>query len=223
MTQRMQAIDTQVIDDLRNFLFGDPMAGGLDLVSLNIQRGRDHGLPSYNDVREEMGFGRATDWSDISANSDVQLRLQLTYTSVDDVDLWVGGLSEDPVRRSHLGPLFHKLIKRQFLALRDGDRFWYQRTLARSEIQMVESLTLAKIIRLNTDIGYELPKDVFRAQELRPALKPIKVKGKKRPPYYKKKQSKSSRAKPTRFWNWNRWARAAKRFVSRNIKRWFRR
>ncbi|MFM8633799.1 MAG: peroxidase family protein [Planctomycetia bacterium] len=40
-SSRAQEIDTRVVDDVRNFLFGAPGQGGFDLASLNIQRGRD--------------------------------------------------------------------------------------------------------------------------------------------------------------------------------------
>src|SRR5262249_10482951 len=45
-------VDTSITDPVRNFLFGQPGQGGFDLASLNIQRGRDHGLSDYNTIRE---------------------------------------------------------------------------------------------------------------------------------------------------------------------------
>ena len=37
---------------------------GVDLVALNLQRGRDHGIPGYNAMREFCGIGRAKKFSD---------------------------------------------------------------------------------------------------------------------------------------------------------------
>jgi hypothetical protein len=50
--QVCQEVDARTVDELRNFLFGNPGEGGMDLAALNIQRGRDHGFPSYNEVRQ---------------------------------------------------------------------------------------------------------------------------------------------------------------------------
>ena len=160
-SQTSQKIDPYVIDDVRNFLFGAPPANGFDLVSLNIQRGRDHGLPSYNQARVELGFSPAAQFSDISSDSEIQSRLAQAYDSVDDIDLWVGGLSEDALAGGHLGRIFTTIIARQYEALRNGDRFWYTRVLSGEELNTVERTTLADIIRRNTTIDQELQDNVF--------------------------------------------------------------
>ena len=154
--------DPLVVDDVRNFLFGEPGSGGFDLVSLNIQRGRDHGLPGYNDVREALGLTRAQDFEDVSSDSEIQDRLSSIYESVDDMDVWAGGLSEDPLLNSHVGELFYTVIVMQFENLRDGDRYWYGRTLSKDEKREVERTKLSDIIRRNTDIRNEIPDNVFR-------------------------------------------------------------
>jgi hypothetical protein len=159
--QACQAVDPFVVDDLRNFLFGPPGAGGFDLVSLNIQRGRDHGLPSYNETRRALGLDAAADFADISSNPQIQQRLAAAYDDVEQVDLWVGGLAEDPLPRALVGELVFVIVRDQFEALRDGDRLWYQRVLPPQVLREVESTKLADVIRRNTGIRGEIQDDVF--------------------------------------------------------------
>ena len=159
--QICQEVDPYIVDGVRNFLFGRPGAGGFDLASLNIQRGRDHGLPRYNQVRFDSGLTLRTDFSEISSDPEIQANLANVYTTVDDIDIWVGGLAEDHVPGAIVGETFFVVLKDQFERLRDGDRFWYRRWLTPHFMQEVESQTLADIIRRNTEIGSEIPDHVF--------------------------------------------------------------
>lgn len=159
--QRAQEVDPYVIDEVRNFLFGPPGAGGFDLASLNIQRGRDHGLPFYNDVRRGMGRARARSFADVSSDLEIRRRLSLVYGSVDDIDLWVGLLCEDHAGEALVGKTLSTILIDQFARLRDGDRFWYQAYMPPAMIDFLHHQTLATIIRRNTGIGRELPDDVF--------------------------------------------------------------
>jgi hypothetical protein len=145
-----EEIDNKIVDGLRNFLFGPPGAGGFDLASLNIQRGRDHGLADYNTARAALGLPRVTSFAQISYDPGVQQALQATYGSVDDIDLWVGGLAENHVQGSNLGPTFQRIVVNEFRRARDGDRYWYERYLSPSEEYAVEHTTLADIIRRNS-------------------------------------------------------------------------
>src|SRR5262249_34400208 len=95
-----EEIDNKVVDSVRNFLFGPPGAGGLDLASLNIQRGRDHGLSDYNTTRAALGLPKVTSFDQITSDPTLAAQLQSVYGSVDNVDLWVGGLAEDHLRGS---------------------------------------------------------------------------------------------------------------------------
>jgi hypothetical protein len=157
-----QEIDPLVVDEVRNFLFGPPGAGGFDLASLNIQRGRDHGLPSLNEARRELGLAPYADFDDVPASPRARAALAEIYGTIEDVDLWLGGLVERHVRGAMVGETLFTLIKDQFERLRDGDRFWYESYLPPELVRLVERRTLGKIIRSNTRIGREIPADVFR-------------------------------------------------------------
>jgi len=153
-------VDTKVVDSVRNFLFGPPGAGGLDLASLNIQRGRDHGLADYNTIRAAYGLPRVTDFSQITSNVDLQAKLKALYGSVNNIDAWVGMLAEDHVAGSSTGPLVRSVLIDQFTRLRDGDRYWYERTYSGQTLQTLENTTLADVIRRNSTLT-NLQSNVF--------------------------------------------------------------
>lgn len=160
-SDQAEEIDTKIVDGLRNFLFGPPGQGGLDLASLNIQRGRDHGLNDYNDVRAAYGLPRVQSFYQIT--SDVALRkyLQVLYGNVNNIDLWVGGLAEDHVPGGSLGPTFTRIIANQFDRTRAGDRFWYERDFAGSpELPALRNTKLSDVIRRNTQLT-NLQSNVF--------------------------------------------------------------
>ena len=161
--QVAQRIDTLVVDDVRNFLFGPPGSGGFDLASLNIQRGRDHGLPDYKQARLDYGLPPVTSWSDITSDPVAQEKLFAAYTWVQEVDAWVGGLAEDPVPGGMVGPLIRAVLVDQFERLRDGDRYWWQNAkIPLYFYPWLSQQTLATVIRRNTGIGSELPDNVFK-------------------------------------------------------------
>lgn len=156
-----QTIDGQIVDSLRNFLFGRPGSGGFDLASLNIQRGRDHGLSDYNTTREAYGLSRVNDFSEITSNVDMQNRLREVYGSVDQIDLWVGGLAEDSPAGRSIGDTFTAIIRDQFTRTRDGDRLWYENTFSADAIASINATRLSDIISRNTTVD-TIQDDVFR-------------------------------------------------------------
>jgi peroxidase len=153
-------VDTKVVDSVRNFLFGPPGAGGLDLASLNIQRGRDHGLADYNTIRAAYGLPRVTSFSQITSDADLQAKLQALYGNVNNIDAWVGMLAEDHIAGGSTGPLVRAVLVDQFTRLRDGDRYWYERTYSGRALQTLENTTLADVIRRNSTLT-NLQSNVF--------------------------------------------------------------
>ncbi|HHL18671.1 MAG TPA: hypothetical protein ENJ33_02935 [Thiothrix sp.] len=147
--QTAQAVDTKLVDDIRNFLFDPSGEGSFDLAALNIQRGRDHGLPSYNDARIALGAKPLKSFADFG---EAGQRLSTIYDSPDDVDLWVGGLTESPEGDSLFGTTFTNILKEQFERTRDGDRFWYENRFSGKELHDLNNVTLADIIKRNTGV-----------------------------------------------------------------------
>jgi peroxidase len=145
-------LDTKVVGSVRNFLFGPPGSGGLDLASLNIERGRDHGLADYNTTRQAYHLPKVTSFEQITSNKELQGKLKDLYGSVDNVDLWVGALPEDHVRGASVGPTLKAIIGDQFTRLRDGDRLFYLNNFSGPLRDQIDHTSLADIVKRNTTV-----------------------------------------------------------------------
>lgn len=131
-------VDGQFAEDLTNFLFANVQSakeyGGLDLMSINIQRGRSRGIPGYNRYRGMCKCGQfkeVASFEELSGeggfHSEENVRkLKSLYEDVNDIDLFVGGILEIPDDDAILGPTFKCIVGDQFLRLKRGDRFWYE-------------------------------------------------------------------------------------------------
>jgi len=172
------ALDPSFAEDLVNHLFeSSPGQGGLDLTALNVQRGRDHGLPGYNEYRRVCHSGNFDAASDISgltsggylSRDDVR-KLTNLYSHVDDIDLFIGGTLEENHNDSILGPTFKCIIGDQFIRLKRGDRFWYENgdfsesRFSGNQLSQIRKSSMARILCDNTDISKIQPL-VFKLAE----------------------------------------------------------
>ncbi|XP_004868411.3 thyroid peroxidase isoform X1 [Heterocephalus glaber] len=153
-------------EELTERLFVLSTPGSLDLASLNLQRGRDHGLPGYNAWRELCGLPplqTPTDLHGAVSNRSVVDRILALYKHGDNVDVWLGGLSEDFLPGARTGPLFACIIGKQMKALRDGDRFWWENSPVFTEAQRRElgKHSLSRVICDNSGLSH-VPRDAFR-------------------------------------------------------------
>ncbi|XP_043246225.1 peroxidase-like [Amphibalanus amphitrite] len=166
INQVAQAMDNLVTQEVTNHLFQMPENRfGMDLAAINMQRGREHGIPGYNDYREYCGLPRITDFSqlhDLMVN-DTALGYRAIYSHPDHIDLWSGAISERPLAGSMVGPTLGCLIGEQFRTLRYGDRFWYENhgfpsAFTPEQIGEIKKMKLSSIICDNSDhIDYIQP------------------------------------------------------------------
>ena len=145
----------------------------MDLVSLNIQRGRDHGMLflyseiklfsfiPFNDYRftwlqllprtlwstsrqrfprssrcdssqgivltaiKALSQSETTLFKLFFVRSQIVEKFESMYAVVDDIDLFIAGVSERPAKGAMVGPTFQCIIADQFLRLKRGDRYFY--------------------------------------------------------------------------------------------------
>lgn len=163
------ALDVHIVDDLRNFLFGP--AAGMDLAAINIQRGRDLGLGTLNETRLALGLKAYTSFEAISSDATTAAALKAAYGDVNKVELWIGGLAETHQPGAMVGQTFGLIISRQFEALRDGDRLWYQNQgFDGATLREIEATTLSSLILKDTGTQH-IQADAFVYTERRSGLK----------------------------------------------------
>ena len=127
--------------------FGRPFH--FDLVAINIQRGRDHGLPAYVKFREFCGLPPVKTWTEMrSVMSDEAVdAFKQLYRFVDDVDLFSALVSEFRLKDSMVGPTLACLLATQFRDMKHGDRFWYETNAV--PVRFTPGLYLTKLCLLS--------------------------------------------------------------------------
>ncbi|CAK8685031.1 unnamed protein product [Clavelina lepadiformis] len=147
-----QTMDPAFVEDLQNFLFAPAGMYGVDLMSLNIQRARDHGVPSYNEFRVFCGLKRAFTFDELTEIPRQRRRkLQHLYRNVDDIDLYIAGISEAPLKEGLLGPTFACLAGYQFRDIKKGDRLWHENggaftVFTPAQLQAIRDYTMSKVL-----------------------------------------------------------------------------
>ncbi|XP_056416736.1 myeloperoxidase-like isoform X2 [Hyla sarda] len=154
-----------MVEELRDRLFKLVIPIGLDLAAINIQRGREHGLAGYNAWRRFCNLSAPQNVDELAIvmkNREFAEKLMELYGTPENIDLWVGGVSEPSVPGGRIGELLSCIIGDQFRRSRDGDRFHYENPSVFSLEQKtsIENVTMAHILCANTNIK-QVPENVF--------------------------------------------------------------
>lgn len=168
-TQTSQKMDMSLIPDITSKLYTtDKNNLGLDAISLDIQRGRDHGLPGYNYYRKHCGLPVAKTFNDFLdyIPSELVSKLRSVYTHPNDVDLVIGGMAERSIDDGLVGPTFRCLLFEQFARTRRTDRFFYDSALqphpfTPAQLAEIRNVTLARIFCNNGDNIERMQPNVF--------------------------------------------------------------
>merc|ERR1719369_1909657 len=156
-SQSLQEFNIVYTPEMTEWLFAESNNHdfGLDIVSLNVQRGRDHQIQGYTFYKQLCDLGTTLDWEDLANLIPEHLvhRLFHTYESPDDVDLYIAQVMESPKNNSLLGPTAHCLIKKQFNALKKGDRFFYTNKdqFSPDQCKEIKKQSLTSVICANAD------------------------------------------------------------------------
>ncbi|XP_063854179.1 chorion peroxidase-like [Scylla paramamosain] len=152
-SQSIGKVDHAFSNQITGLLFKLENATGFDLVGLNIQRGRDHGLADYTVARRECGFPAIKNFDDLKTifDADVVTMLRKLYKKVEDIDLFVGGMAEKALPGGLIGPTFACILSDQFIRAKRGDRFWYENagqagSFTKAQLTTLHDVSLARVM-----------------------------------------------------------------------------
>ena len=154
-------------------LFQTPISAGLDLAALNIQRGRDHGLPPYLIWRNFCT--RVFNMTSTFENVLTKVNFLNVYGSLDTIDLWVGGLAENRLKDSLLGATFACIFGLTFANVRNGDSFYYERpgVFTPDQLAAIRGDTLSRVLCDNGDDIRTIQPDAFLSNQTRVSCEDI--------------------------------------------------
>ncbi|XP_055952431.1 peroxidase-like [Argiope bruennichi] len=127
-----EGFDHYYAEDLSKHMFQRPnIPYGLDIPSLDIQRGRDHGIPPYLVMVRFCSKGRVKivtfdDLAPLLMTKEKAEILKENYGSVEDIDLFVGIQMENFFPEAAVGPTTACIIAMQFYSNKFGDRFFFE-------------------------------------------------------------------------------------------------
>ena len=174
-SQAAEREDTIVASDLRGSVFGPLDYTRRDLMAVNMQRARDHGLPDYNAARKAYALPGKNSFEDINplygvdkiVTENIENLRDIYNNDIEKCDIWACGLAET-IPSDHdgfgeengPGELFSEILYDQFMRIRHADRFWYENyeyngLFTKEEFKTIQSLTLKDLLIATTHIRDE--------------------------------------------------------------------
>ena len=169
-SQATEREDTIITPDLRGKVFGPLDYSRRDLMAINMQRARDHGLPDYNTARMAFGLASIERFEDINPLYGIDPTVTDNIEGLRDVynndigrcDIWACGLAETIPSDGELselsgpGDLFTEVLFDHFMRVRHGDRFWYENSnngiFTDEEVAAIKRLRIKDLIIQTTHI-----------------------------------------------------------------------
>ncbi len=162
-------MDEFVNSVLTTQLFQTPLSPGLDLASLNIQRGRDHGLSPYL-IYRNFCFREFGIISELE-NDLTFVRFMKLYGSLESLDLWIAGIAEERLNDGLLGATFSCIFSLTFKAVREGDRFFWLNpgVFTPAQRRSISRDSISRVICDNSDGIEFIQPDAFLSNQSRKA------------------------------------------------------